>query len=348
MAKDPVPSDYLDGYINTIIAFLCLQIVAIAGRVWVRAGIVKAFGWDDVAAIFTLLLASAYDCCIISLYALAGGAVPLLKIRGRYILTVVNLVLSTELLYIAGTTMLKVSLGLLLLRVLVKRWMKWTIWSVMGITIIFGVIYFFIVLFQCGNPKGFGKKIILGQCLSHATIEGTSYVHAVLTALADVVYAILPVVFLWNADFSRRAKISVGGILMLGSVACICTFIRIGWIHYLVLPTGAYIVTARGIAVLSGVELSIGLICISLATYKPLFKCFYDRTRCYYGSHYGNDTEGRSHTRRSFQSQHGAPEQLGDLEQLPPRHPLHSAHLSSHSDPREGSEKTWVSQDAWR
>lgn len=150
-------------------------------------------------------------------------------------------------------------------------------------------------------------------------------------------------VFLWNADFSRRAKISIGAILMLGSVACVCTIIRIGWIHYLVLPTNAYIVTAQGITLLSGIELSIGLICISLATYKPLFKRFLEHTRFYSGSRYGNDSEGRSHTLASFQSQHGVPEQARDIEQVPPRHPLHSAHIPSEYVYEQRNEKSGIS-----
>lgn len=45
-----------------------------------------------------------------------------------------------------------------------------------------------------------------------------SYTHAVLTAMADVLFGVLPVLFLWNANFSRRVKISVGGILVFGSL----------------------------------------------------------------------------------------------------------------------------------
>lgn len=71
------------------------------------------------------------------------------------------MVLASELLYVASTTMLKVSLGLLLLRVLVKRWMQWTIWVVMAVSVIYGISYFFFLLFQCGNPSGFGVCLLV-------------------------------------------------------------------------------------------------------------------------------------------------------------------------------------------
>lgn len=65
------------------------------------------------------------------------------------------MVLVSELLYIVATMSLKVSLGLLLLRVLVKRWMKWVIYVTMVVSVVYGLVYFFIVLFQCGNPNVF-------------------------------------------------------------------------------------------------------------------------------------------------------------------------------------------------
>lgn len=43
-----------NGYYQAVCAFLALQILAVGGRVYVRASI-NAFGWDDVAAIVSLV-----------------------------------------------------------------------------------------------------------------------------------------------------------------------------------------------------------------------------------------------------------------------------------------------------
>lgn len=53
---------------------------------------------------------------------------------------------------------LKISLGLLLLRVLVRKWMRWAIYITLIISIIFGSAYLFLVMFECGNPANFSVR----------------------------------------------------------------------------------------------------------------------------------------------------------------------------------------------
>lgn len=52
-----------NAYFQAVCAFLALQIFAVIGRVYVRIAIVKAFGWDDVAAIVTLVYTSYSNLC---------------------------------------------------------------------------------------------------------------------------------------------------------------------------------------------------------------------------------------------------------------------------------------------
>lgn len=94
----------------------------------------------------------------------------------------------------------------------------YTIYMVMAVSTIYALIFFFIVMFQCGSLKAYPRKVVVKQCLSEPAIKGWSYFHAVLQAMADLIYGALPVVYLWNATFTKRAKYSIGGILMLGSV----------------------------------------------------------------------------------------------------------------------------------
>lgn len=72
---------------------------------------------------------------------------------------------------------LKIALGLLLLRVLIKRWQVLVIYGLMALSVSYGIFYFFFVLFECGNPTHFATRIIMGQCLSKKAINGTAYTH---------------------------------------------------------------------------------------------------------------------------------------------------------------------------
>ena len=88
----------------------------------------------------------------------------------------------------------------------------------MIVNVVYGFAYFLVVLFECGLPKYFPSRIILGQCLARQTTDGLSYTHAVIVAISDVIFAVLPLLFVWEAALSRRAKISVGAILTIGSL----------------------------------------------------------------------------------------------------------------------------------
>ena len=79
--------------------------------------------------------------------------------------------------YILGTMCLKVALGLLLLRVLVKRWQVVTIYSLMTLSVVYNIFYTFFVLFECGNPKNFAMHMLVGQCLSRNAVDITAYIH---------------------------------------------------------------------------------------------------------------------------------------------------------------------------
>ena len=126
-------------------------------------------------------------------------------------------ILASELCYIAGAACLKIALGLLLLRVLFKKWQVYTIYAVLAIATTFSLGFFFIILFQCGNPNMFAIRFLTNSCLRPEVISGLSYTHSVINATSDWIFATLPVFFLLHSSLSLRAKISVGCILALGS-----------------------------------------------------------------------------------------------------------------------------------
>jgi len=60
--------------------------------------------------------------------------------------------LTIELMYLVSTMGLKISLGMLLLRILVKKWMRWVCYITIAVSCVFGTAYFGVILFQCGTP----------------------------------------------------------------------------------------------------------------------------------------------------------------------------------------------------
>jgi len=129
--------------------------------------------------------------------------------------------LVAELLYIATVTALKISLGIFLLRITVKRWQQYTIHAAMAISTLFGVAFFFFAIFQCGSFKDghtFMIRKVSGRCLSKRIVLGMSYAHAGIVAATDLLFALLPIALLKDVEIKRKEKIVVGLILSFGAL----------------------------------------------------------------------------------------------------------------------------------
>ena len=123
-----------------------------------------------------------------------------------------------ELVYDIETAIIKVSIGLLLLRLVVKRYQIWMIRSVIGFTCLYCFILFFVILFQCSPPDKFWNPTKEGHCLPQYVVINGAYMHTATLVAADLILAAIPAVLLWNANMTRGKKAVVGSILVIGSL----------------------------------------------------------------------------------------------------------------------------------
>lgn len=113
---------------------------------------------------------------------------------------------------------LKISLGIFFLRICVKNWQIYTIWVVMVISTAYGVVYAFVIIFQCGNPSDYLTNRRSRECVPGPAQLGLAYSHAAVGAATDWIFAILPVFVLWVAKMDIRSKITVSIIILLGAM----------------------------------------------------------------------------------------------------------------------------------
>lgn len=128
-----------------------------------------------------------------------------------------------ELGYVSSTTTLKLSIGVYLLRLCVKKIHRIVIWVVLSAVTVFSLFYFFLIIFQCRptsyfwnqyNPKVAGH----GHCVWANMIAGSTYTHSGLSVVADWMLGILPVFLVWDLNMNPRTKVSVALILGLGAM----------------------------------------------------------------------------------------------------------------------------------
>jgi hypothetical protein len=128
-------------------------------------------------------------------------------------------VVVSEATYIMAMMTLKISLGIFFARIIVKPWQLGLIYVNVGINIFSSAAAFFYCLFRCGaNLDNYVIQQLYDRCTPQTLDRFVAYQQAAVTTLTDIVFVVLPVFILWNANMSRRSKISVGFILCLAAL----------------------------------------------------------------------------------------------------------------------------------
>lgn len=133
--------------------------------------------------------------------------------------TAAEYIFACELLYTITMAVTKASIGAFFLRLSGKRYQKIIIWCVMGVVMLYSLMYFLFLLLQCRPVSYLWTQFEVGNsgsCVSHTTLADVTYAHAAISAVTDWILGILPVTFIWGMKMNPRTKLSVLFILCLG------------------------------------------------------------------------------------------------------------------------------------
>ncbi|EFQ31309.1 uncharacterized protein GLRG_06453 [Colletotrichum graminicola M1.001] len=178
-----------------------------------------------------------------------------------------------ELLYIISTCLLKISVGYFLLRVSIRRVHIWIIRLLMLGTILFGITFFFLVMFQCTPIPTFWEQSprMADKCLSNSVIFSTLYTASVINCLADWAFGILPLFILWSLSLPKKARMLAVAILCFAAIGSVAAVIQSVYIPTL-LDGDDFLWSTTDIALWSTVEPGIGITAASIATLRPLWQ----------------------------------------------------------------------------
>lgn len=125
-----------------------------------------------------------------------------------------------EVFYSPATAMLKVSVGLFLLRIVVKKIQRWIVYFFMAGSIVFGSFWLLITIFQC-KPVSFWWDLnpeAHGTCINATVFTICAYIVSLLNGTADFVFALLPIFMLRDSNMSKRTRYMVCGLLSVASM----------------------------------------------------------------------------------------------------------------------------------
>ncbi|KAF5657608.1 integral membrane protein pth11 [Fusarium heterosporum] len=174
--------------------------------------------------------------------------------------------------YILNMMFIKLSIGVFLLRLCVKRIYNWIIWISLAIISIWSVVLFFWNIFQCHPVQmQWDFRIKEGRCVSADQIVSAAYAISVMTVLSDWLYALLPIPMLWSVKMTKQAKATVIVILGLGIFASIATLVRLRYLADLT-ETNDILFAGTDAMVWTLIEPGVAIVASSLATIRPLLR----------------------------------------------------------------------------
>lgn len=137
--------------------------------------------------------------------------------------------------YAPLSAMVRTSVALFLLRVATNPIHRWIIIADITIVWIVGVVFLFIVLFQCSPPSYFYDQALgaKGTCMDINVVPNAVISQSVIGAVCDLVFAGLPVAMLWNVQLNKRTKVVIALLLSMGAIAGVALLVRIPFVKVL-------------------------------------------------------------------------------------------------------------------
>ncbi|KAM0435172.1 hypothetical protein ACHAPT_003262 [Fusarium lateritium] len=287
--------------VSTVIIFLALSWLSVGLRTYTRAFLMKSYQLDDwlmliAQAIFTVSCAFILEGVKEGLgrhnAAIKDASAEVNALKWQALATAT---------YVLDMMFIKLSIGVFLLRLSVKKVYTWIIWISLAVITIWSTVIFFWNMFQC-NPveKQWDFRIAYGHCVSADEIVSAAYAISAMTIVSDWLYAILPIPMLWTVKMTKTAKATVIVILGLGIFASIATLVRLRFLADLT-ETDDILFAGTDAMVWTLIEPGVAIVASSLATIRPLLRALkirgFESTGNTYGT--GHSAAMRSNVNRS-------------------------------------------------
>lgn len=91
-------------------------------------------------------------------------------------------------------------------------------WATIGLATIWGVSYFFALLFLCNPVSAYVRYGSEAPDLHCANEPSVYYSLAISDVLIDIIILIIPIPFVWRLHMKTAQKVAVSGIFALGSL----------------------------------------------------------------------------------------------------------------------------------
>ncbi|RMJ24771.1 hypothetical protein PHISP_04358 [Aspergillus sp. HF37] len=191
--------------VQTIVVFLALLCVAL--RLYVRIKMIKSVGSDD----WTVTGAAGFHGL--------GRHVEFISAEDRVKLGQAKfwqVIISSA----VGMALLKISVGLNLLRLSPSRWYVWCLWISIAFVSAYSFMAAMTFFLHCDPMQAHWDYSIKGaKCYSIDLFITFALINTAFNIFTDVLFASIPIPIIWKLQMKRKVRIYLIGILSLGYIA---------------------------------------------------------------------------------------------------------------------------------
>ncbi|CZT49072.1 related to L-fucose permease [Rhynchosporium secalis] len=270
--KDPETRGYANVILNFILYSILLGFIGL--RIWTRRCLQNAFGHDDTFILLALVPTTGFFVISVLkdtafLWIRHVYDIPLSHIEGG-----LKMVMAAEVTFAAAITLTKLSMLMLVQRLLSSASLLWRriTWLAIFIVTAQGLVFCFTIIFQCRPIHDYWAVTIDPQpnCISQPI---TLLVAGIINTLTDLGTVLLPIRTVWTLQLPKRQVSAVILLFGLGLISCAAGIVRT---YYMYQVTTGWDQTWRSypVWITSGLELYIGIICASIPATRPFFSTY--------------------------------------------------------------------------
>ncbi|KAI1178435.1 hypothetical protein F4777DRAFT_537653 [Nemania sp. FL0916] len=265
LARDQSPQ-----LLAIFIVFTTLPLIAVTLRIVARRVTHQRIGLDDILIIIAVALCLAQLAFLIEALRYGLGkhiqVVPPSSIGPNLLYTFLS-----ELYYAIDVTLIKISILTLYLRLFkINPLFRKGCYVMMAFVLAWGIAVLLTTIFQCSPiAAAWDKTIPKFKCFNLASFVIGSNVPNIL---ADVVIIILPMPLLLSLKLSPIRKLGLVGLFLVAAIATIISLLRVIFNAKIdpTDPTWNFVT----VAILSTVEVNVGVCCACMPVIYPLFRVF--------------------------------------------------------------------------
>ncbi|KAH6663364.1 hypothetical protein B0J14DRAFT_609312 [Halenospora varia] len=219
---------------------LVLGWVTVLTRCWIKKHVLHKFSADDyliVVSVVSPLLKTTLGpfhreitdrliqlcftvLCVLFCHSAAFGLGKHIKdVPREHISICLRDVIAFEITHVVTTILIKLSIGIMLLRLTSPGSLqRWIIYLTVSLYTFVGIGLIFLLCFQCYPIEYYWDRTVQGTCQPSVYIGACAYVNTIVGGGTDFVLAMLPIWLVWDLKLGWRTKVSIAVLLGMGNL----------------------------------------------------------------------------------------------------------------------------------